>query len=163
MTQHFFEKQTSIKHKIKRFFYACLTPLLKFSLYSGILFYCKENSKTFLSKYFDLSLEKEKLAIITENAQKAGENFSLLSPSKISEYVSNMTSSAFAQAKYIYLEKSVSVSSAIINSILWIIWICLLISLITSCIEAYKEKEQQNDIANLVVEKLLPFIKNTQK
>ncbi len=155
-----FNTQTSFKFKIKRFFSAVMPNFVKYGFFSGVVFYLKINLPFLLNQYFDISLEKQKASVLAMQFKKADENFSLLSPVKIGEYISSLTSTAFAQAKIVSLEKSIALLNMILDGILWIVLIFLLISFISTTVSSYLEKEKENELANLVVKKLLPYLKD---
>ena len=121
------------------------------------------NLTQFFYAYFDLPLEKQKASILQEYTNKASENLSLLSPSKISEYISSLTSSTFASAKIASIEKTIHFLTSFFDTLLVLLLIYFAYAFISSSLSKYHEKEKENDIANLVVEKLLPVLKNISK
>ena len=163
MNSYLFNRETSLKSKTKRFLSALFPNFLKYGTLAGIILYIKNNLSQILSLYFDLSLEKEKASILSLQAQNAGKNFSLLSPSKIADYVSSLTSSAFAQAKLTSLEKTITLVNGLLGGILFIVLIWLTISFISATLKSYQEKEKENTLANLIVEKLLPYLDTKTK
>ena len=158
-----FNTNTSFKDKILRLFKAALPSFIKYSFLSGFVFFVKINLHQFFYTYFDLPLEKKKASILQEYTNKASENLSLLSPSKISEYISSLTNSTFVSAKVSTLEKTINLLTSFFDTVLLFILIYFAYKFIITSLENYKEKERENDIANLVVEKLLPHLKNMLK
>ena len=154
-----FNQANTLKDKTKRFLGCSIGPIIKFSILSGAIFYIKENSNTLLIQYFNLTTEKTKAALLLEHLKKIGSDVSLLSPSSISNYLSNATTAFLAEAKVTYLEKSISLSTMIINGILSLAWFYLIYKLIFSIIDSYKEKDKENEFANLIVQKILPIMK----
>lgn len=153
-----FDTAESFKDKYKRFFKALSFPLIKFSLISTLLYYFKTNTKALLTNHFDISHEKDKTALIWQQVQQTQNELSL-SISKITDYISKASSGAISEAKIYSIEKLISLFSGIIELGISLFWIYLIFSFISSVKEEYFKKEEQNEIANLVVQKLLPIIK----
>lgn len=158
-----FNTQTSFKDKTLRFFRAALPSFFKYGFLSGFVFFVKINLHQFFYTYFDLPLEKKKASILQEYTKKASENLSLLSPSKISDYITSLTNSTFVSAKVSTLEKTINLLTSFFDTILLFILIYFAYAFITNTFANYKEKEKENDIANLVVQKLLPLLKDISK
>ena len=163
MSEFNFNTHTSLKDKTLRFLKSACPSFIKYSLLSGFVFLIKLNLTQFFYTYFDLPLEKQKASILQEYTNKASENLSLLSPGKISEYISSLTSSTFASAKVVSLEKTIHFLTSFFDTILFLFLIYFAYAFITTTLSRYREKEKENDIANLVVEKLLPHLKNISK
>ena len=154
-----FNQANTLKDKVKRFLGCCIAPVIKFSILSAGIFYVKANLNILLMQYFNLTTEKTKAALLLEHLKKIGSDVSLLSPSSISNYLSNATTAFLAEAKVTYLEKSISLSTMLINGILTLVWFYLIYKLIFSILDSYKEKDKENEFANLIVQKILPIIK----
>lgn len=154
-----FNTHSSLKDKTYRFFKAAGAPFFKYLFLSGFIYFVKINLNTFFYNYFDLQLEKQKVVILQSYAKKAGENLSLLSPTKISDYITSLTASTFTSAKVASLEKTVNFLTSFFDTVLFLILIYFLYAFITKSLSNYKEKERDNEIANLVVKKLLPLLK----
>lgn len=161
MTQ--FNTQTSLKFKAIRFLKACYPSFIKYGFLSGFVYFIKMNLTSFFYNYFDLPLEKQKLSILSKFTSKASENLSLLSPGKISEYIASLANSTLAQAKVSTLEKTIHFLTSFFDTVLWLILIYFAYAFVRDTFALFKEKEQENNIANLVVEKLLPLLKNNVK
>lgn len=153
-----FDEEESFKDKVLRFFSALWFPLIKFSLISALLFYFKVNMKGILAQYFDVSHEKDKVSLIWEQFQKSGEELSL-SVKKIADYIGTASSGALAEAKIYSLEKMISLFSGLIELGITLFWIYLIFSFFSNVRQEYNKKNEQNEIANLVVKKLLPVLK----
>lgn len=158
MQENLFDLEESFKDKVKRFFLALWFPLLKFLLISGLLFYFKINAKTMLANQFDLAHEKDKATLIWEIFQQKKDDLSM-SLSKISDYIGSASSGALAEAKIYSLEKMISLFSSIIELGIMLFWVYLIFSFFSNVAQEYNKKEEQNEIANLVVKKLLPILK----
>lgn len=154
-----FNLETSLKYKIKRFFLCAIAPCIKFSIFSSAIFYIKANLATLLMEYFNLTTEKTKASLLLEHLKRVGNEVSLLSPKGFTTYLSSATNAVLAEAKVTYIEKIISVSTLFVNGILTLVWFYLIYKLIFSIIGAYHEKERQNELANLVVQKMLPVLK----
>lgn len=158
MQEELFDEQESFKDKIKRFFSALWFELFKFLLISSLLFYFKANVKNILLNQFDVMHEKDKVSLLWEQFEKSKETLSL-SVKKITEYIGTASSGALAEAKVYSLEKMVSLFSGVIELGISLFWIYLIFSFISNVIQEYNKKEEQNEIANLVAKKLLPYLK----
>lgn len=158
MQEMSFDTEESFLDKVKRFFKALWFPLFKFLFISLLLLYFKINMKEILSNQFDLTHEKDKALLLWEQFQKSKEDLSL-SIGKIADYISNASSGALTEAKIYSLEKMVSLFSGVIELGISLFWVYLIFTFISNVIEEYNKKEEQNEIANLVVKKLLPFLK----
>ena len=163
MNNFHFNTHTSFKDKTLRFLKSACPSFIKYSLLSSFVFLIKMNLTQFFYAYFDLPLEKQKASILQEYTNKASENLSLLSPSKISEYISSLTSSTFASAKIASIEKTIHFLTSLFDTLMVLLLIYFAYGFISSSLSKYHEKEKENDIANLVVEKLLPVLKNISK
>ena len=163
MTQFEFNRQTSMKFKTIRFLKACYPSFVKYGFLSGLVYFFKMNLTSFFYNYFDLPLEKQKLSILSKFTSKAGENLSLLSPSKISEYITSLTNSTLAQAKVSTLEKTIHFLTSFFDTVLFFVLIYFAYAFVRDAFLLFKEKERENNIANLVVEKLLPLLKRHDK
>ena len=163
MTQFEFNKQTSMKFKTIRFLKACYPSFVKYGFLSGLVYFFKMNLTSFFYNYFDLPLEKQKLSILSKFTSKAGENLSLLSPGKISEYITSLTNSTLAQAKVSTLEKTIHFLTSFFDTVLFFVLIYFAYAFVRDTFLLFKEKERENNIANLVVEKLLPLLKRHDK
>ncbi len=163
MTQFEFNRQTSMKFKTIRFLKACYPSFVKYGFLSGLVYFFKMNLTSFFYNYFDLPLEKQKLSILSKFTSKAGENLSLLSPSKISEYITSLTNSTLAQAKVSTLEKTIHFLTSFFDTVLFFVLIYFAYAFVRDTFLLFKEKERENNIANLVVEKLLPLLKRHDK
>lgn len=163
MTQFEFNRQTSMKFKTMRFLKACYPSFVKYGFLSGLVYFFKMNLTSFFYNYFDLPLEKQKLSILSKFTSKAGENLSLLSPSKISEYITSLTNSTLAQAKVSTLEKTIHFLTSFFDTVLFFVLIYFAYAFVRDTFLLFKEKERENNIANLVVEKLLPLLKRHDK
>ena len=102
--------------------------------------------------------EKDKVSLLWEQFEKSKETLSL-SVKKITEYIGTASSGALAEAKIYSLEKMVSLFSGVIELGISLFWIYLIFSFISNVIQEYNKKEEQNEIANLVAKKLLPYLK----
>ena len=158
MQENLFDLEESFKDKVKRFFSALWFPLLKFLLISGLLFYFKINAKTILSNQFELTHEKDKATLIWENFQHNKEELSL-SIKKIVDYIGSASSGALAEAKIYSLEKMISLFSSLIELGITLFWVYLIFSFFSNVAQEYNKKDEQNEIANLVVKKILPILK----
>ncbi len=163
MTQFEFNRQTSMKFKTIRFLKACYPSFVKYGFLSGLVYFFKMNLTSFFYNYFDLPLEKQKLSILSKFTSKAGENLSLLSPGKISEYITSLTNSTLAQAKVSTLEKTIHFLTSFFDTVLFFVLIYFAYAFVRDTFLLFKEKERENNIANLVVEKLLPLLKRHDK
>lgn len=158
MQEILFDTEESFLDKVKRFFSALWFPLFKFTFISLLLFYFKINMKGILSHQLDLAHEKDKALLLWEQFQKSEDNLSL-SITKIADYISKASSGALTEAKIYSLEKMVTLFSGVIELGISLFWVYLIFVFISNVIEEYNKKEEQNEIANLVVKKLLPFLK----
>ena len=158
MTEILFDSEETLKDKIKRFFGAVWGPFIKFLFISLLLLYFKINTKSILSNQFDLGHEKDKALLLWDNFQKAGEDLSL-SVKRVMDYISSASNGALAEAKIYSLEKMISLFSGVIELGITLLWIYLLFSFFSNVVAEYNKKEEQNEIANLVVKKLLPHLK----
>lgn len=158
MQENLFDSEESFKDKVKRFFSALWFPLLKFLLTSGLLFYFKVNTKTILSNQFEIAHEKDKATLIWDMFQKSKNELSL-SVNKIADYISSASSGMLAEAKIYSMEKMISLLSGIIELGIMLFWVYLIFSFFSNVVQEYNKKDEQNEIANLVVKKLLPILK----
>ena len=163
MNNFSFNTHTSFKDKALRFLKSACPSFIKYSFLSIFVFFIKLNLTQFFYTYFDLPLEKQKASILREYTNKASENLSLLSPSKISEYISSLTRSTFASAKIASIEKTINLLTSFFDTVLILLLIYFIYAFISNTFSRYQEKEKENNIANLVIEKLLPHLKDLSK
>lgn len=158
-----FNKNDGIVDNFKRFIKAFLYQGIWFGILSGLVFYLKANLNLFLEKYFELEKFKTETPALIEKINRVSDSLSIMNPSSIGNYISTMTQATFFEAKRVSLEKTVDLISFIGNGTLSIIWVIALIYFCFKVIGYYKEKSQENDLANKVVEKLLPILEEKFK
>lgn len=165
--KHFiFRKKPSVFDKTQRIIVGILFQVPWFSFFSFGIWYAQTNTISFLENYFKLWQEKRAFFILKQQTQAIKDNLSLINPLKLTDYISSLTASTFAKAKVTTLEQTIHFLSYLFESILSFIWFLGIIYVFIRSYRYYREKTVENNVANLVVEKLIPIlerIENNQK
>lgn len=160
-----FYKNSSVLSNLKRFIGGILFQIPWFSLFSGFIWYAQTHAISFLNHYFEVE-EAQKTAFLLRQKTKAiEETLSFVNPLKLADYISSLTASTFATAKVSTLEQTVHTFSFLVENVLTFMWFLGAFYVFVRAFRFYTEKTRENNIANLVIEKLIPVLeemKNNQ-
>lgn len=158
MTDYLYNKKNSAKEAVKRYFFGICWQVPWLSGLFGLSWYLHQNTTEWLSRYFQLSGYQKTAVQLEEKTQLLKETLSLSNPIKYADYLNTLTSSTFAKAKASTLEQTIDLLSGFINFILAAILIFSIIVAIKKVFSYVNRKSMENDIANAVVEKILPVL-----
>ena len=163
MTDYSYHKKDTIKETVKRYIYGILWQIPWLSGLFGLSWYIRQNSTEWLSRYFDLFVIQKNAVQLEEKTQLLKESLSLSNPLRYADYLSALSSSTFAKAKASTLEQTIQLLSGFFNGFLTVIWIIALFIAIKKVFAYVQQKSMENEIANAVVEKILPVLLEHQK
>lgn len=154
-----FKKHNSIKDKLLRFLSGILWQVPWLSCLYGIGYYIQKKLPDYLNIYFDLSTAQRISRALQIRVNVLQDTLSLSNPFNIGEYVSALTASSFAKAKESTLEKTIEFLIGFYEGIFHFIFICAVIYAFFRILRYYHERSLENNIANKVVQKLIPILK----
>ena len=163
MTAYSYNKKDSVKETVKRYIFGIFWQVPWLAGLFALSWYIRQNSENWLVRYFDLFIVQKNAVQLEEKTQLLKSTLSLSNPLRYADYLSALSSSTFAKAKASTLEQTIDLLSACFNGLLTVVWIIACIIAIKKVFAYVNQKSMENEIANAVVEKILPILLEHQK
>ena len=157
-----FKTNDTLWDTVKRFISGIFWQVPWLSAVGGGSWFVKQNLQTYLETYFDLFLYQKNAVDLQERTEAIQNTLSLTNPLRYADYISALSASTFASAKASTVEQAIHLISGLTNGILSVIWIIACIYAVIRVFKHVHQKTMENDIANQVVEKLLPILEDIQ-
>ncbi len=143
---------------LKQFMIAFFWQIPWLFIIGGSVFYARLHLNDWLSTYFELSLHRQTAQNLQNRLNALQNNLSVLNWHSISDYVTTLSSVAFADAKLSVIHQTVTLLTGFFDMILYLftIWICFH-AFWRACTRFNQEKTEQH-IADAVAEKLRPLL-----
>lgn len=150
-------------HPLKRFVSSILVQIPWFTLFSALVWYGKKNTAFFLERSFDLWSVQKNASFLQGRTDLYQKALSLTSPSTYADYIASLTASTFSTARVTTMEQTIHLLSFLFESGLTLIWFLGAFYAVLRIFKSYRRRTTENDIANLVVAKLVPILEEMTK
>ncbi len=153
-------EQNRITDKLKRLMRAIFAQMPWLAVVLGGVWYVRAHVSSYVAGYFDIDGMHKLASGLEMRLGVLREGLSVMSPLKMGDYLAVFGNLSLTQAKMATAQKTADLIVATTTGFTTVVvWIALFYAVIR-VFRCYREQNQNNEIANLVVAKLLPYLQN---
>lgn len=157
-----FTRNTSVLDSLKRLMAAVFLQLPWLCAVLGGMGYVHFKAPEWLNHYFKLSVHQNMAFQLQKRLDFVKENISLLNPLHYADYISALSSSTIESTKVTVISQTVSLLINCLDGLLFVLSVIICIYAFFRVLGCWRRKTSENDIANAVVEKLLPLLEEKE-
>ncbi len=134
-----------------------------FGIFSGLIWYGKNQVNVYLEDSFGITYYEKIAAVLEKRTNEIADTLSLTNPMRYADYISALSSSTMASAKASVMRQTIHFLNDTITGGLHLIWLIGCLYCVMRIIRHYNAKTSENDIADKVIEKLTPLLEDLKR
>ena len=148
---------------VKRWGKAILWQMPWFLFFSILLWYGKHHINEYISQAFNLSVYTQNTLFWQKRLHQLYDSLSLTNPFGYADYISALSTSAIAVAKEETIRQTILILNDLLSRACTLIWVFGCFYLLIRILRSYQNQMRRSEIADAVVDRLLPLLEEIKK